>query len=646
MPSSHDLIVGSRAELAEKDAACEDIFFLGPASSAGRRLRGGKQYIIFLIFLFFSSLSHAAKPVHAIAKHGQPKYSKGFTHFDYANPDAPIGGKLRVGVVGTFDSLNHYVLNGVPANKLHIARASLMGRSADEPFTVYGVVAKSAEMPEDRTWIIYNINPNAKWDTGEPITADDVVFSFNTWLEQGHTFMKTYYRKIKQVEKLGPRKVKFTFKTADYIDRELPLIISIMPLIPKKHYKGKTLEHNLLDPLIANGPYKITKVQVGKSLTYKRRPEFWGWDLPNYKGRYNFDEIELLYFRNKEVMYEAFLAGDIDYFEEKDPSKWHTQYIFDSPKKKGIKKSAIEHFRSVGMTALVFNTRRDIFKDPRVRKALAMLYDFEWVNKTLYHGEMTRTKSFFVNTSLEAEKDVSKEEKDLLDSYGDKVCADVYAPPVIFEDLSDDYKKRLVLKKARQLLKKAGWVYQSGKLIHEKTKEPFTFDIILPITQKRKIVLGLTKNLQRLGIYPKLKIMEVSEYEQRRIKFDYDMAFIQWQGTRSPGNEIINYISSKVADINGSRNYPGIKDPVIDDLIVKLITAPTWGQLVTVAKVIDRILLSNHYMIPLFYNKNDYVAYWERLQPPNFGPGLESRIESWWINSKKLNPLPAKRQGK
>jgi len=298
------------------------------------------------------------------------------------------------------------------------------------------------------------------------------------------------------------------------------------------------------------------------------------------------------------------------------------------------------------MIALVFNTRRDIFKDPRVRKALAMLYDFEWVNKTLYHGEMTRTKSFFVNTTLEAGDTISKEEKELLDSYGDKVGKQAYFPPDIFRNLSDDYQKRQVLKEAKKLLEDAGWVYKDGKLRHKTTGEFFTFDIILPITQKRKIVLGLTKNLQRLGIYPKLKILEVSEYEQRRIKFDYDIAFVQWAGARSPGNEIINYISSKVAGINGSRNYPGIKDPVIDDLIIKLITAPSWDQLVTVAKVIDRILLNSHYMIPLFYNKKDYVAYWDRLQPPTFGPGLESRIESWWINSKKLSPLPAKQQCK
>lgn len=608
-------------------------------------LSGKMRFLILLSLLFLSGGVQGLEPMHAIAKHGEPKYPPGFSHFDYVNPDAPVGGKLRVGVVGTFDSLNPYVLNGVPAHKLHITRATLMGRSADEPFTEYSLLAQSVEMPEDRTWIIYNLNPEAKWDTGETITADDVIFSYKTWLNQGHAFMKTFYRKVKKVEKLGPLKVKFTFKTAEYIDRELPLIIGIMPIIPKKYYEGKRLEDNLLDPLIANGPYRIKKVRSGKSITFKRRPEFWGWKLPNYKGRYNFDEIEILYFRNKEVMYEAFLAGDIDYFEEKDPAKWHTQYIFDSNKTKHIKKAAIEHFRPVGMTAFVFNMRRDIFKDPRVRKALAMLYDFDWVNKTLYHNEMTRTKSFFVNTPLEATKIISAGEKALLDSYGNKVSSDAYNPPALFEDLSDDYKKRQVLKKAKQLLAEAGWVYRSGKLVHEKTGEPFTFDIVLPITQKRKIALGLTKNLQRLGIYPKLKILEMSEYEQRRIKFDYDMAFIQWYGTRSPGNEIINYISSKVADVNGSRNYPGIKDPVIDDLIVKLITAPTWERLVTVAKGVDRILLSSHYMVPLFYNKKDYVAYWDRLQPPNFSPGLESRIESWWI-SKKSNLLPEKQQCK
>jgi microcin C transport system substrate-binding protein len=599
----------------------------------------------FLFLIIISGLSQANKAVHAIAKHGKPKYAEGFSHFDYVNPNAIVGGKLRVGIVGTFDSLNHYVMNGVSAHKLHITRSSLMGRSADEPFSVYGVVAESVELAEDRTWIIYNLRPEAKWDTGDPITADDIIFSYKTWLDQGHAFMKTFYRKIKKVEKLSPRKVKFTFKTSEYIDRELPLIMGIMPLIPQKYYEGKRLEDHLLDPLIPNGPYKITKVRVGKSITFKRRPEFWGWQLPNYKGRYNFDEIELLYFRNKEVMYEAFLAGDIDYFEEKDPSKWHTQYIFDSDKSKKIKKAAIEHYRPVGMTALVFNTRRDIFKNTKVRQAIAMLYDFDWVNKTLFHGEMTRTKSFFVNTELESGKIISKAEQELLDSYEEKINPKVYQLPVIFEDLSDDYKKREVLKKAKQLLGEAGWIYQSGRLINKETGEPFTFNIVLPITQKRKIALGLTKNLQRLGIYPELKILEISEYEQRRIKFDYDMAFVQWAGARSPGNEIINYISSKVADINGSRNYPGIKDPVIDDLIVKLITAPTWDRLVTVAKVIDRILLTSDYMIPLFYNKKDYVAYWNRLQPPNFSPGLESRIESWWV-SKKSNPLLKKQQCK
>ncbi|HCI48514.1 MAG TPA: hypothetical protein DEZ09_01520 [Holosporales bacterium] len=533
-----------------------------------------------------------------------------------------------MGEVGSFDSLNPWILKGVAAKKITLTRATLLGRSPEEPFTMYGVVAETLEFPENRAWIIFNIRPEARWDHGKTITADDIIFSYQTWLEQGQPFMKTYYRKVQKVEKLSDKRVKFTFDP-EKSDREVPLVMGMMPLLPKDVYEGKDLSKISLKPLVSNGPYRIKSFEPGRFIVYERIKDFWGKDLPTYKGRFNFDEIRLDYYLSESILFEAFKSGKIDMMEEENPQKWKWNYAFAASKK--IKKEEVDHKRPVGMSSFVFNTRRELFKDARVREALTLVFDFEHLNDSLFYGMYTRTHGFFDNTELVPHGKPTGQELAILNRYKKKVNPKVfeesYQPPVN----KTPAQKRANVERALQLLKQAGWRLEKNKLVHEKTKTPFVFEILLKSKEHEKVALEFGRNLEPLGIKASVRIVDEAQYERRKIDFDFDMLYYLWVGTRSPaGNELINYISSKAADIQGSRNYPGIKDPVIDDLIQNMLQSKDRAVLVANVKALDRILMSGNYVLPLFHLAKDMIAYKERLAHPTLQLMMESRIESWW----------------
>ena len=584
--------------------------------------------IFLLLFSFLSSAESAPKKVHGISMHGLPKYKGGFKHYDFVNPNAPKKGKIVLGEVGSFDSLNPWILKGVAAKKITLTRATLLGRSPEEPFTMYGVVAETLEFPENRAWIIFNIRPEARWDHGKTITADDIIFSYQTWLEQGQPFMKTYYRKVQKVEKLSDKRVKFTFDP-EKSDREVPLVMGMMPLLPKDVYEGKDLSKISLKPLVSNGPYRIKSFEPGRFIVYERIKDFWGKDLPTYKGRFNFDEIRLDYYLSESILFEAFKSGKIDMMEEENPQKWKWNYAFAASKK--IKKEGVDHKRPVGMSSFVFNTRRELFKDARVREALTLVFDFEHLNDSLFYGMYTRTHGFFDNTELVPHGKPTGQELAILNRYKKKVNPKVfeesYQPPVN----KTPAQKRANVERALQLLKQAGWRLEKNKLVHEKTKTPFVFEILLKSKEHEKVALEFGRNLEPLGIKASVRIVDEAQYERRKIDFDFDMLYYLWVGTRSPaGNELINYISSKAADIQGSRNYPGIKDPVIDDLIQNMLQSKDRAVLVANVKALDRILMSGNYVLPLFHLAKDMIAYKERLAHPTLQLMMESRIESWW----------------
>lgn len=585
--------------------------------------------LAFVLFLLsFITLVHAetAPKVHAIAARGFPKYKPGFQHFDFVNPNAPKKGTIVLGELGGFDSLNPWILKGVAPKKVNLTRTTLMGRSPDEPFTMYGVVAESMEMPKDRAWIIFNIRPEAKWDQYGPITADDIIFSHQAWLKYGQPFMKTFYSKVEKTEKLSHLRVKFTFKEA-LKDRELPLIIGMMPLIPKQVYEGKDLNQLAMQPLVSNGPYRVKDFEAGRYIVYERIKDFWGKNLPTYRGRYNFDEVRIDYFLSRPILFEAFKSGKIDLIEESDPQKWFQDYKF--PPSRQIQKVEIEHKRPVGLHSFVYNTRRDIFKDIRVRRALAMVFDFERLNAMLYHNMYTRTRSFFDRTELMPHGRPLPGERKILSTYSDlnpAVFGPAYTPP----SHKTTQDKRRNLEEASRLLREAGYEMKNGQLYDKKTGALFQFEMILPSQEFMKAAEEFSRELKRLGVRVSLRVLDEAQYQRRKVDFDFDMIYHFWLGTRSPGNELINYISSRAADINGSRNYPGIRVQAIDDLIQKIIRVESRQELVTLVKVLDRILMAGCYVIPLYHLEKDLIAYKDKLGFPELDPAMESRLESWW----------------
>lgn len=573
---------------------------------------------ISIVFLGLAFPLKADPTQHGIAMHGGLKYPPSFICFDTVNPNAPKGGELKAAVVGTYDTLNPFILKGTAAAGIREALfESLLKRSPDEPFSLYGLVAESLEVAPDRSWVIFNINPKATWQDGTPLTAKDIAFSFQTHFEHGTPGAKAYYQKVNKVEILGSYKIKFTFKKIEgKYDREMPLIIGVMGLIAEHDLKGKDFEKTGMTPLLGSGPYKVTKAEAGRSIIYQRNPNYWGKDLPVNKGYYNFDTIRFDYYKNAAVAFEAFKAGDVFAREESDTGKWATGYDFPAINKGLVKRVEIPHQHQVGMQAFVFNTRREPFKDPLVRRALVYAFNYDWLNKNMFYGAMTRTTSFFDNTELAAKELPQGAELALLEPFRTQLPQEVFEIPYTLPTFE---KPRENMKIARDLLKKAGWVTKNGKLVNEKTGKPFAFEIILNVPENEKIALALARNLKPLGIQVTIRTLDAAQYEARRVKMDFDMIMHMWGHSLSPGNEQSFYWSSKAANEPGTRNYPGVESPVVDSLCNAITAATERVDLVAAVKALDRVLLWGHYVIPLGHRTKDYAAYWNKIEHPPLG---------------------------
>lgn len=594
-----------------------------------------KKFLILVSVSLVSFISYGkAAEQHGIAMHGDLKYPANFTHFDTVNADAPKGGEYVAGVVGTFDTLNPFILKGTaPLGIRDIMFESLLKRSPDEPFSLYGRVAESLEVAPDRSWITFTINPKAKWQDGMPITAKDVAFSYSTFLEHGTPGQQMAYKKVEKAEVLNDRKIKFTFKKIDgAYDRELPLMMGTMTLIPEHYFKNKNFEKTGLTPFLTSGPYKVTKVEPGRSITYQRDPNYWGKDLAVNKGEYNFDTLRFDYYKNAAVAFEAFKAGNVCSREESDTGKWAQNYNFPAIQKGQVQKVEIPHQHQVGMQGFVFNTRRDIFKDPRVRRALAYVFDYDWLNKNMFHGAMTRTTSFFDNTDLAAKGLPEGDELALLEPFRDQLPPEVFTEPYTLPSFEKGSRENLKI--AKQLLTEAGWVIKNGKLVNDKTGKPFAFEIILNVPENEKVALPFMRNLKQLGIEATVRTLDAAQYENRRIDMDFDAILHFWGHTLAPGNEQNFYWSSKAADEPGTRNYPGVKSPVVDFLCKKITAAERREELVAAVRALDRVLLWGHYVVPGGHRTKDYIAYWDTIDHPPFGVmGLPS-IHSFWAKKK------------
>ncbi|MFE8069769.1 extracellular solute-binding protein [Marinobacteraceae bacterium S3BR75-40.1] len=573
----------------------------------------------------------AVAPRHAVAMYGAPKYPADFKHFDYVKPDAPKGGTLRQAVVASgFDTFNPFTIKGVSAaGTSNYLYDTLTVQSEDEPFTEYGLIAESIEMPDDRSWVVFNLNPKARFHDGEPIQADDVVFSFNTLVEKGNPAYAQYYADVANVKAINKHRVRFEFKNKT--NRELPLILGQLPVLPKHYWKDRDFNSVTLEPPVGSGPYRIADFEAGNYVEYKRVDDYWGKDLPVNRGRFNFDRLRFEYYSDDTVALEAFKAGNYDFRLETTAKVWATAYEGDKFDEGLIVKEEIEHDMPAGMQGFIYNTRRDIFSDPLVRQALAYAFDFAWTNKNLFYGQYTRTDSYFENSELESQGLPSKRELEILEPYRDQLKPEVfnkeYEPPK--SDGSGNIRDNL--RQAYQLLQKAGYTVKDGKMVNKETGKPLKFQILLHQKAFERVVLPFAKNLEKLGIDAEVRLIDTNQYVQRIRSFNFDMTVLSLPQSRSPGNEQRSYWTSEAAKTPGSRNYMGVSDPVVDELVAKVIASPNRETLVARTRALDRVLLWGHYVIPQWYLAMHRVAYWNKLHHPQVIPDSGVALDTWWI---------------
>jgi peptide/nickel transport system substrate-binding protein len=578
----------------------------------------------------------SAEPRPAIAMHGEPALPEGFTSFPYVKADAPKGGRLTKGILGTFDSLNPFNGRGLPPGDIAAADAirgpvveSLMTRSYDEPFTLYGLLAQSVDTDPDRTFATFELNPMAAFSDGTPVTADDVVFSWQLLRDHGHPRYRTYYAKVKTAAALSPHTVRFDFGSDT--DREMPLILGLMPVLARHTTDPDRFEETTLTPLIGSGPYVVAEIDTGRSLTLRRNEAYWGRDLAVNRGLWNFDTVRLDYYRDTSGLFEAFKKGLFDVFHETDPGRWETGYDFPAVHDGRVVKEEFAYGLPKVMTALVFNTRRPVFADVRVREAISMLFDFEWINRNFFYGRYRRTASFFDDSELSSHgRPASAAERALLAPFEaavrDDVMAGTWSPPV--SDGSG--RDRDALRRALALFREAGYELNGLALRKRDTGEPLVFEIMVANRDQERLALTFAQNLARAGVEMRIRVADAVQYEQRRLSFDFDMIQNRWDQSLSPGNEQLLYWSSAAAGEPGSRNYMGMRSPAADAMIAALLAARDREPFVTAVRALDRVLISGIYVVPLYHLPAQWVARWTHVRHPDVTSLYGYLPETWW----------------
>ena len=584
-----------------------------------------------------------AQGAHGVAMHGDPAYPADFTHFSYVDPAAPKGGTLVMAAIGSFDSTNPFIIRGEPVAGIGLVYDTLTTQSNDEPFTEYGLLAAKIDMPEDRSWVAFELRPEARWQDGTPVTVDDVIFSFDILKTKGTPFYRAYYANVASVVQDGEWRVKFLFDGTD--NRELPLILGQLPVLPKHYWEGRDFERSTLDSPLGSGPYRIRSIDPGRGVVYERVADYWGAGIPVNKGRFNFDQIRYEYYRDPNVALEAFKAGRFDLRVESSSRFWATGYDGPALQRGLITKLEIPTEGSGGMKGFVFNTSREKFKDPRVRRALDYAFDFEWTNKTLFYGAYTRTASYFANTELASSGLPGPDELKLLEPYRDRLPHEVfdetYQPPVT--DGSGNNRDNL--RQAVALLKEAGYEIKGGKLVNAATGEPFGFEILLDSGGLFERIVGpFAKGLERLGIAVTMRTADDAQYQKRLDTFDFDMVVATFGQSQSPGNEQRDFWGSAAADQEGSRNLIGIKDPIVDELIGEIITAHSREDLIAACRALDRVLLWNHFVIPQWHNRVTRIAFWDKLDHPAQWPRYGVDLFAWWVNQGEAAKIDKARQ--
>ncbi|MDP2746777.1 extracellular solute-binding protein [Pseudomonas sp.] len=573
-----------------------------------------------------------AGPKHAQTLYDEPpKYPANFKHFDYVNPDAPKGGSLRQAGFGGFDSLNPFINKGVAAEDIGMIYDTLTRHGLDEPFTEYGLLAEKIEKAPDNAWVRFYLRPEARFHDGQPVTAEDVKFTFDTLMSKGAPMYRGYYADVDKVEVESTHRVRFIFKQAG--NRELPLIVGQLPVLPKHWWAERDFSKGNLEVPLGSGPYKVANVQAGRSIRYERVKDWWGKDLPVNRGFYNFDTLEIDYYRDNTVALEALKAGQFDYWLEISAKNWATAYNNPAVANGQLIKEEIANHNPTGMQGFIFNTRRPLFTDRRVREALGLLFDFEWANRQLFNGAYTRTRSYFDNSELASVGLPSADELKLLEPLRAQI------PPQVF---TDEYQPsatdgsgiiREQQRRAYQLLQEAGWRVDGDKML-DSTGKPVSFEFLLAQTEFERILLPFKRNLADLGIDLVIRRVDVSQYINRLRSRDFDLIVGGFGQSNSPGNEQREYWHSSSADNPGSRNFIGLKDPAVDKLVEGLINADSRQSLITHTRALDRVLLWGHYVVPNWHIKTWRVAYWNRFEHPKVTPQYDIGLHTWWARAK------------
>jgi peptide/nickel transport system substrate-binding protein len=570
---------------------------------------------------------------YAIAMHGAPALPPDFTHMPYANPDAPKGGRLVQGILGTFDSLNPLIVKGLAVQQIRgFVVESLMARGNDEAFTLYGLLAKSVETDDARGYVIFHLDPLARFSDGKPVLADDVLFSWALLRDKGRPNHRQYYSKVARAEALDPLTVKFDFGGTQ--DRELPLILALMPVLPQHAVDVSTFEETSMTAPTGSGPYRVSAVNPGASVTLTRNPDYWGRNLPVNRGLWNFDEIRLDFYREANGQFEAFKRGLYDFRVETEPLRWHDGYDFPAARKGEVIRDTIRTGLPQPSEFLVFNTRRQVFTDIRVRQALTLLFDFEWINRNYFFGLYGRSGGFFAGSELSAYgRPAENRERDLLKPFTSHIAPDILDGSYRLPVTDGSGRDRNSLRNALGLLSQAGYELDGTVLRNRATKAPLAFEILVATRDQERIALAFARDLKRAGIEVSVRAVDAVQFDQRRLAFDFDMIQNRWDQSLSPGNEQYFYWGSEAVDNQGTRNYMGAKDPAIDAMIAFMLEAREHRDFVSAVRALDRVLMSGFYAIPLFNVQEQWIARWNRIERPKATALTGYLPETWWQRS-------------
>jgi len=594
-----------------------------------------------------SADTDSAPTVHALALYDTPALPEDFAHFPHVNPQAPKGGSLvRSAPGGSFDSTNPFIIRGTPANGVTQIYDTLMASNPNEPFSLYGLLARGVRLDPEREWIEFDLHPDAVFQDGEPVTADDVVFSLDILREEGNPFYRNYYAGVEQAVAVDAHRVRFEFNTTD--SRELPLIVAQMPILPRHYWKERDFTAPTLAAHPGSGPYQIDDVDPGRRIVYARDEDYWAKDLPVNVGRYNIDRLIIDYYRDRDIAWEAFKAGLIDYRIDARAATWAIGYDFPAYQQGLVERITVPDVNPSPMQAFVFNLRTDKFDDPRVREALSLTFDFPWLNTNIFYDAYSRTQSFFQNSEMEATGLPSQEELALLTPFRDELLASHQSDQLFTEPLPIDHPESLRerLRLALELFREAGYQVEDGQLVNAENGEPLALEVLLYDSGLERVVQPMLRNMARLGVDTSIRIVDINQYLNRLRSFDFDMVISQFPQSNNPGNEQRDYWTSASAEQPQSRNLMGLAHPAVDGLVDQLIGADSREQLNTIAHALDRVLRWGFYVIPHYHSGETRIAVWDKFEYPEPFPRYAMDLDAWWVDPQREAELQRRRSGR